>query len=219
MLFNDGGSPILLDLEVELKAATGAMARDIGTPTVNVPVGANNLASDPFDLNVAQYFMDGFGTGSKISDIDGYTTTVTPIGSATAGGVVSNPYQDSDTANFGKTALNAAANTTEGHAYWLTITAEDTADQATDPTFRVLVVLGASDSSPTGGDGDGEDGSFVADSEDPGDGSLYTFNFTIDRPFNGGLYAMTIKMEGFNLPSNIGTDDVAMEVTDPSTRT
>ena len=55
---------------------------------------------------------------------------------------------------------------------------------------------------------------FKADGNDPGDQSWYTLNYRIDGVFNGGLHTMNIKLEGFDVPSSIGTSSIAMEVTE-----
>ena len=49
---------------------------------------------------------------------------------------------------------------------------------------------------------------------DPGDTELLTFDFAIDSNFNGGLYAMTIKLEQFGVPSSISTSWIAIEAID-----
>ncbi len=57
---------------------------------------------------------------------------------------------------------------------------------------------------------------FKADDLEPGKNSWYTLNYKIDNEFNGGLHDMTIKLEGFGVPSSIGTSSIAMEVTEPN---
>ena len=57
-------------------------------------------------------------------------------------------------------------------------------------------------------------GTLDPDIGDPGDNELYTFDFPIDAEFNGGLYALSIKMEGFGVPSSISTSSIAIEAQD-----
>lgn len=56
------------------------------------------------------------------------------------------------------------------------------------------------------------DPTFVADDLEPGKNSWYTLMFTIDKPFNGGIDTMTVKLEGFGVPTSIGTNNIALEV-------
>ena len=53
---------------------------------------------------------------------------------------------------------------------------------------------------------------FEADSLEPGKNSWYTLRFSIDRPFNGGIDTLTMKLEGFGVPSSISTNNIALEV-------
>lgn len=55
---------------------------------------------------------------------------------------------------------------------------------------------------------------FVADSTDPGDSTLYTLDFMNSEYFNGGLYPITIKLEGFGVPGSISSSAIAVEVTE-----
>ena len=57
---------------------------------------------------------------------------------------------------------------------------------------------------------------FMADDYEPGKNSWYTLNYNINSVFNGGLDTMTIKLEGFGVPSSIGTSGIALEVTEPA---
>ena len=60
------------------------------------------------------------------------------------------------------------------------------------------------------------DATFEADDLEPGKNSWYTLNFNIDKVFNGGIDTMTIKLEGFGVPSSINTGSIALEVTEPA---
>ena len=58
------------------------------------------------------------------------------------------------------------------------------------------------------------DGMLDPDVGDPGDNELYTLDFDINSDFNGGLYALTLKFEGFGMPSSISTSSIAIEAQD-----
>ena len=57
---------------------------------------------------------------------------------------------------------------------------------------------------------------FEADDLEPGKNSWYTLNFNIDKVFNGGIDTMTIKLEGFGVPSSINTNAMAIVATEPA---
>ena len=60
---------------------------------------------------------------------------------------------------------------------------------------------------------------FAADDTEPGKNSWYTAKYSIKDVFNGGLHTMTLKLEGFNVPSSIATSSIAMEVIEPASPT
>ena len=57
---------------------------------------------------------------------------------------------------------------------------------------------------------------FDPDDVEPGKNSWYTAQFSIDKMFNGGADTMTVKLEGFGVPSSIGTSSIAIVAKEPA---
>ncbi|MDE2938572.1 MAG: hypothetical protein OXR67_06590 [Chloroflexota bacterium] len=57
---------------------------------------------------------------------------------------------------------------------------------------------------------------FVPDDVEPGKNSWYTLQYSINKVFNGGADTMTIKLEGFGVPSSISTHSIAIVATEPA---
>ena len=205
------GNPILLSLSIELKAPTGVLVKDDAIPTINVPVGEGNVVGPLFDINVAQYFEDGRGTDSDITDVTAYTPVLTGIGGADTNQVTVTTYTSTED-NFGKVGLQAAIGADVGDAFWLDVTAvEDAA--AADPEKRLLVALGAADTAPTGDVPGAPAGlpSFMQSSDSPGSSANYTVEFKLTKAVNTRRNDLVIEFhDDYGMPATMRNTSVAI---------
>ena len=208
---------VLFVVSISVLEATGAMVVEnsvIPLQLVEASSDGATTASPALDdarpkvVDVTSFFMDGMGNGGPNLDggIVNYTATSNP-------GSILGTIDDSAT---GMLSLKADDSAAVGQSTEVTVTAQDDHDALTDPTHTFTVILVAAGALGPGGPGSTGVGigTFTPDSSDPGDGSLYTFVFPIDREFNGGLYSLTLKLEQFDLPSSISTSSIALEVQD-----